>query len=192
MLFFCFKSFALCFSQEDAWVYFSDKLNVQNALQNPNTILTQRAVNRKATQNIVIDERDVPVNENYINTLKLQNGVDVMAKSKWFNAVHVRGSENDINLLSQFSFVSQIDFANKNLSDYSNRAEIGDKLHEMKKDQADSNYGATQNQTEMINLDLLHGDNFKGNGIYIAVMDAGFPAVNTIALLKDYEIKINF
>ena len=51
-----------------------------------------------------------------------------MAKSKWFNAVHVRGSENDINLLSQFSFVSQIDFANKNLSDYSNRAEIGDKL----------------------------------------------------------------
>ena len=183
VIFFSF-SFALCYSQEDAWVYFSDKLNVQNALQNPNTILTQRAVNRKALQNIAIDERDVPVNENYINTLKLQNGIDVMAKSKWFNAVHVRGSENDINLLSQFSFVSQIDFANKNLSDYSNRAEVDFKFNEMKTDQADSNYGATQNQTEMINLDLLHGDNFKGNGIYIAVMDAGFPAVNTIGAFE--------
>ena len=173
IIIFFYFSFDLCYGQEDAWVYFSDKLNVQHALQNPNTILTQRAINRKAFQNIVIDERDVPVNENYLSQIKQQNGIDVMAKSKWFNAIHVRGSENDINLLSQFSFVSQIDFANKNLSDYSNRAEIGDKLQEMKTDQADSNYGATQNQTEMINLDLLHSNNFKGNGIYIAVRDAG-------------------
>lgn len=179
-----FSSFAFCFSQEDAWVYFSDKLNVQNALQNPNTILTQRALNRKATQNIAIDERDVPVNENYINALKQQNGIDVMAKSKWFNAVHVRGSENDINLLSQFSFVSQIDFANKNISDYSNRVEVGNKFHETKTDQADSNYGATQNQTEMINIDLLHSDDFKGNGVYIAIMDAGFPTVTSMGAFE--------
>ena len=54
----------------------------------------------------------------------------------------------------------------------------------MKTDQADSNYGATQNQTEMINLDLLHGDNFKGHGIHIAVMDAGFPSVNTMGAFE--------
>lgn len=177
-------SFTLCFSQEDAWVYFSDKLNVQNALQNPNTILSQRALNRKAFQNITIDERDVPINENYINTLKQQNGIDVLAKSKWFNAVHVRGSEIDINLLSQFSFVSQIDFANKNINNYSNRTKVRNKFLEIKTDLAESNYGATQNQTEMINLDLLHSANFKGNGVHIAVMDAGFPAVNTMGAFE--------
>ena len=42
------------------------------------------------------------------------------------------------------------------------------------------NYGDTQNQVEMLNLHYLHRDNFTGEGVLIAVLDAGFPGVNTI------------
>ncbi len=68
-------------AQEDAWVYFTDKPNVSEALANPITILTQKSIDRKQKHSIVIDERDVPVNETYISDLKTQTGIIVLAKN---------------------------------------------------------------------------------------------------------------
>ena len=86
-----FILFFLCFigavAQEHAWVYFKDKIGVEEALANPSSILTQRSLSRKAKFNIPVDERDVPVNENYIANLKLQEDITVKAKSKWLNCV---------------------------------------------------------------------------------------------------------
>ena len=84
-------------AQQDAWVYFTDKPNVTAALENPITILTQKAIDRKALHGVVIDARDVPVSSSYITQIENSTGITVMAKSKWFNNVHVRGSEVDIN-----------------------------------------------------------------------------------------------
>ena len=78
-----------CFSQnEDAWVYLTDKANVANSIANPITILSQKAIDRKNAHNVVIDKRDVPVNEVYIAQLKLQTGIIVMAKSKRLRIRH--------------------------------------------------------------------------------------------------------
>ncbi|NND51918.1 MAG: serine protease, partial [Flavobacteriaceae bacterium] len=52
----------IAFSQQDAWVYFTDKENVNEAISNPLTILTQKAIDRKSMHGIAIDTRDVPVN----------------------------------------------------------------------------------------------------------------------------------
>ena len=49
----------------------------------------QKAIDRKQNHSIVIDERDVPVNEIYISDLKTQTGITVLAKSKWFNATYM-------------------------------------------------------------------------------------------------------
>ena len=57
-------------AQQDAWVYFNAKENVQSSLDNPISILTQQAIDRKNTHGVAIDERDVPVNESYISMLK--------------------------------------------------------------------------------------------------------------------------
>ena len=94
---------------EDAWVFLEDKVDVANKIANPLTILTQKAIDRKNKHAIIIDARDVPVNESYITDLKNATGITVYAKSKWFNAVHVRGTEIDINNLeTTFSFVNHI------------------------------------------------------------------------------------
>jgi hypothetical protein len=177
LLFFISTYFA--FSQsEDAWVYLTDKADVQNSINNPITILTQRAIDRKSRHGVVIDERDVPVNESYISALKSQSGITVMAKSKWFNAVHVRGAEADINALTSLGFVASIDFADKSL----NSARFLDSKNkfEIENTQVDFVYGTTQNQVEMINADALHSLDYTGNGMLIAVLDAGFPEVNTM------------
>ncbi|WP_066226184.1 S8 family serine peptidase [Formosa haliotis] len=175
------------FSQEDAWVYFSDKQNVATSLENPTTILSQKAVDRKARFGIPIDERDVPVNEAYITQLKQQDGILVLAKSKWFNAVHVRGSQTAIKDLEEFSFVSEISFADKNLNTTSrvNRESFSELASK-----SDFVYGSASNQVEMIQINTLHEQNFTGTGLTIAVLDSGFPNVNTVGAFQ-YLIENN-
>ncbi|WP_411895376.1 S8 family serine peptidase [Winogradskyella sp. A2] len=170
-------------AQQDAWVYLTDKADVATSLANPITILTQKAIDRKQQHSIVIDERDVPVNEAYISDLKSQIGITVMAKSKWFNAVHVRGTEAAINALDVLTYVDVIDFADKSLNAGSREFYAQDKYDNFEQ-QTVFNYGNTQNQVEMINADNLHVDDFTGEGITIAVMDSGFPNVNTMGAFQ--------
>ena len=88
------------YAQQDAWVYLIDKQNVAASIANPISILTQKAIDRKSTHGVSIDERDVPVNESYITQLKNATGITVLAKSKWLNAIHVRGNKSQIDALS--------------------------------------------------------------------------------------------
>jgi subtilisin family serine protease len=167
------------FSQEDAWVFFSDKENVETAISNPITILTQKAIDRKANHGVSIDERDVPVNETYITQIKNSDGITVWAKSKWFNAVHVRGTEVDINLLLNLSFVDHIDFANNDLN-ASREAHPVDNKFENENLRTEFTYGNTQNQIEMLNLHVLHQSDYTGEGMTVAILDAGFRNVHTM------------
>lgn len=173
----------IAFAQEDAWVFFTDKENVDEAISNPISILTQKAIDRKSLHGISIDARDVPVNEGYITQIKNSSGISVWAKSKWFNAVHVRGSEADINLLAGLSFVDHIEFADQNLNGNRLGSIYTDKF-EIETVREDFNYANTQNQVEMLNLQLLHQSDYTGSGITIAVLDSGFPNVNTLAAFQ--------
>lgn len=170
-------------AQEDAWIYLTDKENVSASIQNPISILTQNAIDRKNAHSIPIDVRDVPVNESYIAQLKSQAGITVLAKSKWFNAVHVRGSETDINGLSSLGFVDHIDFADTSLNTSGRNYQLSNKFR-LEDRLVDFSYGTTQNQVEMINIDALHQLDYTGQGIVIAVLDTGFPNVNTMGAFQ--------
>lgn len=170
-------------AQEDAWVYLTDKPNEAAALANPTAILTQMAIDRKQNHDIPIDSRDVPVHEPYISTLKSQVGITVMAKSKWFNAVHVRGTETDISALLNLTFVDHIDFTDNGLDVGSRVGALEDKTN-VEDESIVFTYGDTQNQVEMINVDDLHLADFTGEGMTIAVLDAGFPNVNTMTAFQ--------
>ena len=168
------------FAQQDAWIYFTDKPNVQTSITNPITILTQKAIDRKNAHGVSIDARDVPVNETYISQLKNATGITVKAKSKWFNAVHVRGSVTDINnLKTTFSFVDKIVFADRNLN--VTKTVKQKQASKLQTALTTFNYGNATNQIQMIKGDQLHVSNYIGTGITVAVLDAGFPNVNMMA-----------
>lgn len=177
LLFISFNSIA----QEDAWVYFTDKPNASTFLTNPLTMLTQRALDRRIAQNISLDVTDVPVHQAYIDQIVSSTGITVKAKSKWFNSVHVRGTQADIQALSSLSFVSSIDFANKAL----NARQIQpkdlkiNKVNKQLEELTNYNYGNSANQVEMLNGHLLHQQNYTGQGKIIAVLDSGFIGVDT-------------
>lgn len=175
--FIVFKAFP---SQEHAWIYFADKPEAAQYLSDPHSMLTDRAISRKLKYNIPVDLRDVPVNETYISTVKGQTGIAVMAKSKWFNTVHVEGSMESINALADLSFVSRIEYANKSL----NKNAASNVSNKPKKDKLENvttfNYGNAENQVTQIRTDALHDEGYTGKDIVIAVLDAGFPNVNNM------------
>lgn len=180
-----FSSF-LGFSQEDAWVYFNVKNNTQTYYDNPLQMLSQRALDRRTKQNIPLDAKDIPIDKSFISQIKTAPGIIVMAQSKWLNALHIRGSVADIKSLKSFAFVEKVDFANKSLNSTGRKAQTS-KLNEVLKvleTKVDFAYGNSSNQIQMLNGHLLHQQNFTGSGKVMAIMDAGFPGVDTALPFK--------
>ncbi len=164
-------------AQEDALVFFADKENVADALANPLTILTQDAIDRKQMHGTPIDERDVPLNENYKSQVNNSTGITVFAKSKWMNAVYVRGSLSNINNLLNLEFVTEVEFADKDLNFTKPLGRTSDKFEMETQSRVEYNYGDAANQTEMLAVDFLHENDFTGEGMVVAFMDNGYPNV---------------
>lgn len=178
---------------QDALVFLEakDPTVVAAALADPITVMTQAAINRKMAQGTDIDDRDVPLNEIQKAAISASTGISVLAKSKWLNAVYVRGTKTNIDNLLDLSFVTEIEFADKSL----NRP-AGNQFAKDKKDKFEIenqlrpnyNYGSATNQTEMINVDYLHDNGYNGENILVAFMDNGYPGVMTnpaYAVLRD-------
>lgn len=167
------------FSQEDAWVYFNGKPNSASYLSNPLTMLTQRALDRRTAQNIPLTISDVPIYQSYIDQVVAATGITVMAKSKWLNCLHIRGTQSDINALAALSFVNHIHFADNSLNLKMVSPKTIQPVNKIMDVQTTFNYGTSLNQIQMLNGHLLHQQNYTGTGKIIAVLDAGFPNVNT-------------
>ncbi len=179
LVFFISLSFSV-FAQEDAWVYFNSKPQSQSFIDNPLTMLTQRSLDRRVAQSIPVDILDVPVDDSYILQIQNSSGITVKAKSKWLNALHIQGTISNINALKTLPFVASVSFADRSL-------DTGGKSKTPKENPVNKvmeiatvfPYGDSANQIEMLSGNVLHEQNFTGVGKIIAVIDAGFPGVNT-------------
>lgn len=176
------------FAQEDAWVYLKDKPNATTYLAAPLTMLSQRALDRRARQNIALDNKDVPVDGSYYSQIKNATGITILAKSKWLNAIHVQGTQTDINNLKPaFPFVDSIEFANNGLNAKGKVAQTtSDQKNKNKFAEINTtfNYGSATNQITMLKGDFLHQEGYSGSGMQIAVIDAGFPNVDALDAFK--------
>lgn len=184
LLLFVFLVSSVVFSQEeDAWVFFTDKPNVQFYLDNPLQMLTQRALDRRAAQGISLNVNDAPIEPIYFNQVANYEGITIKAKSKWMNCVHVRGTVNSINTLSELSFVQSIKFADASLNASGRKYDPKPSIPVNKNMEVDEsfNYGNSENQIQMLNGHLLHQANYTGQGKIIAVLDSGFINVNSTA-----------
>ena len=173
------SSFSLClclsvYGQNRMIVFFKDKGNVSiDSDQRPSEFLAQftsRSIERRAKYNIAFDEKDFPVNDAYQLQLK-QVGV-INSASKWLNAVSFTTDLSPSEMLSRYSFIDRVQLVNKTKSTIEKDLETVD--------QRAISYGASQGQIEQLNLDCLHDLGYEGEGVYLAIIDAGFTNMNTI------------
>ncbi len=181
LTYFCSLFFISVYAQEQhAWVYFADKPNATSYLEAPLTMLTQKSLDRRAAQSIVLGLQDVPIEASYVSSVASSAGIAVKAKSKWLNALHVIGTKENIDALMSLEGVVSVDYANQTLN------KGGKKRNKYPKNKwvfssEESNlaYGLASNQIEMLKGDFLHDSGHTGQGMTIALMDAGYKGVET-------------
>lgn len=177
-IFFEFGSVAQTSSKSAYWIQLKDKTGSAYQLDHPEKFLSQRALDRRNRQHIAIDETDLPVSAVYLDSL--QNlGFEIVHTSKWLNGITAWTDDSTlIQKVENLPFVVSIQLtkpANKLKSTILKFRE-----DELNVDIDPLNYGMAINQLQQLNGQYLHSQGFRGKGIQIAILDAGFWHVNDI------------
>ena len=164
--------------QDYYWVAFTDKNNSEFSLSTPEKYLSDRAIERRKKQNIAIDSLDLPVNTNYISEV-IKPGVEFVHASKWLNGITVKTEIDSFSYnVLQLPFVKEVQLTKPKIKSKS----AFDKFQEFERDEyfpIDTLfYGQSVFQTGLLNGQFLHNQNYKGQGMQIAVLDGGFLNAN--------------
>ncbi len=172
-------SASLYAQSELVFVYFADKPNKAAFYASPLSELTQKSLNRRTAQGIALNDQDAPVEPTYLQNI--QNlGFQVTDYSKWLNGVAVMATANQIVQLQNQPFVQSVEsFARNSNATVKGPAPQNKFPSTAKTPAVVFNYGTALAQTEQINLKTLHLGGYTGAGITIAVLDTGFPTVDT-------------
>ena len=183
-------------------VRFTDKNNSPYSIDNPLEFLSQRAIDRRANQNIPIVENDLPVNPGYIDSIA-STGVTILNVSKWMNSVTIYTTDqNALDAISAFPFVQStgknssfktLPKKEKSNKPFFENESFGEKTESNRQVsnkgiQGVYDYGTALNQIQMLNGDSLHDLGYDGAGMLIAVLDAGFLNVNSLSVFDSLWI----
>lgn len=169
-------------AQDKYFVGFSDKIGSPYSISNPEAFLTAQSVLRRTAQNIIITERDLPVNSNYV-TQVAATGAKVLYPLKWFNGIVVEvQSASTITAIYNLPFVESIIKIFDALAVKSTMGEEdGFPVYRNKFEEGNFyNYGSSLSQIKIMEGNSLHNKGFRGKGISIAILDAGFNMANTL------------
>ncbi len=174
-----------CYAQFSRYIVkLKDKGTNPFSISNPSLYLTQRAIDRRSRYSIVIDSTDLPVTPRYIDSIRMAGTVTILNVSKWLNQVAIQ--TNDAAALvkiNSFPFVIST-------GPVASRNQQNDKPVNKKLDAPDNtfpippstpqgitdfyNYGLSFGQVHLNNGEFLHNRGFRGQGMQMAVLDAGF------------------
>lgn len=170
------------------WIVFKDKNESPFSLKNPLAYLSQKAIDRRNKQNIPVSSSDLPVNPNYIHEISAMGAV-IINQSKWFNAISISVSDtNKINSIKLLTYVNSVKKIEKSGSKrkYS-KYELEENTALVFNEKSGSpklnhllDYGISYSQANQIGADCLHDLGYQGQGITIAVLDAGFFDVDSL------------
>ncbi len=169
-------------AQDGYFVSFTDKKGTPYSIEHPEKFLSKRAIERRSRQNIAIAENDLPVSPGYIDSLK-KAGIDVRHTTKWMNgAIVISNNISLMDTLERVSFIKAVERTKPALS-----GEAANKMeptYPLLKSTLNNPYGEAWMQISTVNGHHLHNSGFRGEGMHMAVIDAGFYKANELPLTK--------
>ncbi|SHJ22218.1 Por secretion system C-terminal sorting domain-containing protein [Hymenobacter daecheongensis DSM 21074] len=160
-------------------IYFTNKANSPYSLSQPQAYLSARALQRRTRQGISLRPRDLPVNPAYVAQVKAVAGVQLWYTSRWFNAAIVACDSTTLAVLNGLSCVRGAETLNRGLAAPRPAEDVPPAVAQRLSSSAD--YGIAYGQAKMIGAATMHNAGFRGEGMQIAVFDAGFTGVNQVA-----------
>lgn len=172
------------------WIYFKDKGNFKpedkivkgsEEYKIAAANLSERTLWRRGKvlpEDEIVRYSDIPVNELYIEQVK-NVGVQIIAVSKWFNAVSVLAKRTKLDKIKKLDFVYKIEGVHfleltdkcKPKRSFSSNGYSGVKISEMT---LKYNYGPSYFQNQQINVPVLHNCGITGYGVIVGMCDDGF------------------
>jgi len=172
-------------------VRFTDKAGTPFSISDPSKFLSPKAIERRTRQQIKIEETDLPVNPAYIDSIRKVGNVTVLDKSKWLNQICIATTDSlAILKINSFSFVvktspvkrlARSNFAERNqLPERETRNKFNEQIKGISSPASPPvagnyySYGNSYAQVHIHNGEYLHNNGFRGEGMLIAIIDAGF------------------
>lgn len=166
-----------------------DKAATTYSLEHPEKYLSEKAIARRQKQKLAIDSTDLPVCRKYIDEIRRQ-GVKIVVAGKWENFITV--SCNDSTLIDRIAALPFVRATEKVWTapkgNEPTMATERDSVVNTPKVYTDSIYGPAIAQIELSRGNKLHEAGFKGQGMTIAVIDAGFHNVDRITAMQNIRI----
>ena len=162
------------------FVTFTDKTATPYSVDTPEEFLSARAIERRAKQNILITERDLPVNPVYVDSLK-SLGITVKHTTKWMNGCIVFSADAALmDTLSNYGFINSVELTYKSIANRCAKLEPTASALKSAKAETSEIYGNAFNQINSVNGIVLHDKEFQGQDMVIAIIDAGFWGVDQL------------
>lgn len=178
-------------TKESRYMYriqLADKEGTPYTLLAPEKFLSERAIERRERQKLSITESDLPLTPYYIEGIEAY-GVKVVTRSKWNNSAVVAVTDTlIIEKIAELPYVKGVKkvwiapTATPN-EQPDRKAGVTNQAK-----QYDSFYGAGQRQVTLHKGEELHNAGFWGEGIEIAVIDAGFYNTDILAAFKTMKL----
>ena len=172
------------------WIQFDGKLaeelpaghSTPYTLDAPAEFLSPKAIYRRALQNIAITAQDLPIPPSYIDTLRAMDGFKVILHSKWFNAVTIAVVDTAFDPYALLELPMVTDVKSVLCVDGEVREPAAAAPARAFVEQ--TAYGGGLAPLQQLNADWLHGLGFRGEGMTIAVLDAGFENTESLPIFQ--------
>ncbi len=162
-------------------VYFSDKSTSAYSVSTPSAYLSPKAIERRIKQNIPVTENDLPVNSRYLDSLNAK-GAQVLYSLKWLNAAAVQADSLEMVSINTLPFVQNYTRVAREM--HTRQAFTTQHSSKEKAKKSIGSYGNSFNQVHMLQADAMHQEGFHGEGILMALLDAGFKNANSVSFLN--------
>jgi serine protease AprX len=167
-------------AENSYWFYFTDKQNNGYSTNQPQEFLSQRSIDRRGWQYLPVDQSDLPVTKSYVDSLAAL-GLEVMYTSKWLNGALVSSLDKElIDTLHRLSFIDTLRWEHSADDRFFPGMPQDERFDPPLPSPPAYRYGFSGDQIRQVKVDFLHEKGYTGEGVLLAVLDAGFINLTTL------------
>ena len=157
-------------------VYLHDKNNTPYSIDQPQNFLSQRCLDKRARYNIPVTEEDLPVNPAYLHEIgQASPQLRVLAVSRWLNTAVVCCPDTmRMSYVRNLPFVDSVKAVGYYDSFENPPAQEFPVISDVNHGSDTVIYGDGYGQIALHNGHLLHAEGYHGEGMLIAMLDAGW------------------
>lgn len=185
----CFSSWLAAGESYCFRVYLKDKGDSGYTVDRPEAFLSKESIRRREKTGTPVSVTDLPIARSYLDTLSA-TGAKPVVQSKWFSTVVVASPDSTVvDRLKELAIVDSVKWVWKG-SNVIPAEEIEDQEDDYSPIDTPlkAKYGYAEEQIKMLNGIKLHEAGYQGEGMRVAVIDAGFRNVDRISVFDSLRL----